>query len=139
MLTSFTCHGTLQAGPGDIMRGSWPWARLLASATHLTISAPIYGELAFRPEEVVALEKRGWLPVLDWGIRIRHIKTDAPRVVGFMTWRWPGAILRGIARSGFLPRGIEHDSCLECEGVLPAGSSRCPKCGWSYESGKDEA
>jgi len=28
----------------------------------------------------------------------------------------------------------EEETCLQCGGRLPEGSSKCPACGWSYES-----
>lgn len=28
----------------------------------------------------------------------------------------------------------EATECAKCRGVIPAGESRCPACGWSYET-----
>jgi len=32
----------------------------------------------------------------------------------------------------------EPSECLSCGKMIPAGSAKCPSCGWSYQVGKDE-
>jgi len=43
------------------------------------------------------------IPVIGWGIRIRHCKTDCPQRVIFWCLGSPNTVLQGIHDSGFVP------------------------------------
>jgi hypothetical protein len=51
----------------------------------------------------------------------------------------------GIALLGKRPKPPtpEQDSsepaeCMKCQGTIPAGQTKCPQCGWSYEMAPNE-
>ncbi|MCX7012440.1 MAG: hypothetical protein NTW86_07750 [Candidatus Sumerlaeota bacterium] len=31
------------------------------------------------------------------------------------------------------PHSSEPVECMKCQGTIPAGQTKCPQCGWSYE------
>jgi hypothetical protein len=139
MESYYSCGGTVWIGRRGIT-AHWPWGRLEASPTMLSISAPVFGQFVFAPEDVLGLDRFNRIPILHWGVGIRHIRKDIPWIVRFTNLAGPGVVLRGIESTGFLPRAVERTSCLKCGAVMSAESDSCPKCGWSYAtSGRDEA
>jgi len=83
---------------------SWPLASLSVVASGLTITTTFFGlfemgRYSFRPDQVVRIERFGWLPILGEGIRVHHTVTDYPEKVVF--WCRPSDVLRGIASTGF--------------------------------------
>lgn len=51
----------------------------------------------------------------------------------------------GIALLGKRPRppppeydASEPAECMKCQGTIPAGQTKCPQCGWSYETAPNE-
>ena len=121
------------------MLAHWPWGRLEASPTALSLSAPLLGHLVFSPEDVLRIEGFTRIPVLYWGVWVHHLRKDMPKIIKFTTLVGPVAVLKGIEEAGFHPRGVEQDVCLECGTEMSGESDACPRCGWSYAtSGNDE-
>jgi hypothetical protein len=102
MSASLSVTGGLRVG---WLHASWPLARLTATERSLSVSALILGGYEFTPDQVVALEPHGVIPVVGRGIRLVHSRADYPPHIVF--W-WGGDPERLIARiqreAGFLPR-----------------------------------
>jgi hypothetical protein len=81
---------------------SWPLAQLSATHDKLTLSVSLLGTYSFAPDQVSAVERHVMIPVLAWGIRIRHRIADYPQRVIFWCFGNPDRVLRGIRDSGFL-------------------------------------
>ena len=84
MKPEFSCSGTVEYGKGGFLTSSWAWGRLESSPSQLRLSAPIFGEIVFAPDDVVGLERFVRIPILSWGVNVRHIRT-AERVNDFET------------------------------------------------------
>ena len=136
MRLEFSCSGTVEYGKGGFLTSSWAWGRLESSPSQLRLSAPIFGEIVFAPDDVVGLERFVRIPILSWGVKVRHIRTDVARAVHFMSVSGPTALLKGIQESGFSPRATEQDECLKCGTAMEPESENCSKCGWSYRSSR---
>jgi ribosomal protein L40E len=128
---TFNCRGTLEVGKGLVI-GSWHFARMAASSDRLTVSAPVAGELVFRPEDVLTIKAFRVIPFLYRGVAIRHTIDDYPRVIRFRSFLSPDAVIAGIAQAGFTPTANEEDVCLDCGHHLPVGADTCRHCGWTY-------
>lgn len=85
------------------MNATWPLAQLLATTDRLTISIRLLGTYKFTPEQVSAVERYSVIPVLGWGVQIRHCRLDCPQRVIFWCLGSPDTLLRGIRDAGFLP------------------------------------
>jgi len=133
MSSSFSCRGTVQTGKGRIL-GNWGFGRLESSPSELSVRAPLLSRLAFTPKDVVSLDSFTRIPILYWGIRIRHVRKDCPQTVRFRALRTPESLLSGIEGSGFLPQGVESDECLACGKTMPKTAAACPSCGWTFAS-----
>jgi len=80
-----------------------PFAQLSATKDALVISVRLLGTYSFRPEQVSAVERYTMIPVLGWGIRIRHCRPDYPQRVIFWCLGNPNSLLCGIRDAGFIP------------------------------------
>jgi hypothetical protein len=60
---------------------SWPFAELSAGPDKLTISIGMLGTYSFAPDEVLALERYAIIPVLGWGVCIRHCNCRLERAL----------------------------------------------------------
>jgi len=96
----FTTTGGARVGWTN---ATWPLAQLSATPNKLTISIRLLGTYSFTPDQVSAVERYVMIPVLGWGIRIRHCNADCPKRVIFWCLGSPNAVLEGIRDSGFLP------------------------------------
>ena len=83
---------------------SWPLARLSVSRVTLSISAMMLGTYTFTPDQVVALEPYGSIPIVGRGIRILHSRSDYPDKIVFWCFRKPERLLDEIRVAGFLPQ-----------------------------------
>lgn len=99
-MSPYSARGTAQFG---IMKTSWPLAQLTSAPELLTVKAPFLGEYWFTPEQVVSIERYCFIPVLAWGIRIRHTDHHSPETIVFLRTGSPETVLRGIRASGFVP------------------------------------
>ena len=99
-LQPFTTTGGAHVG---WMNATWPLAQLLATTDRLTISIRLLGTYTFTPDQVSAVERYTMIPVLGWGVQIRHCRTDYPQRVIFWSVGSPDTLLRGIRDAGFLP------------------------------------
>jgi hypothetical protein len=95
---------------------SWPLAKLSAVPDQLTLSIRLLGTYRFEPEEVLTIEKYVRIPVIAWGIRIHHCKSDCPQRVIFWCLGNPDTALQGIRSSGFLP-AASSSSALQRRGI----------------------
>ena len=88
------------------MNVTWPFAELWTAPERLTITAQFLGKYAFTPEQVCAVEPYVMVPILGWGIRVRHCMPDYPQRIIFWSLVSPNRVLRGIGASGFIPTGV---------------------------------
>jgi len=116
------------------MLAMWGFATLNASPSELTIRAMLRGTMRFRSSNVVRIDPFIGIPLVYWGIRVRHLKKDYPRDIRFTSLTHPRKLLQGLLDSGFTPSGIQKDQCLACGHFLAAEVVTCPKCGWSYDT-----
>jgi hypothetical protein len=86
------------------VNASWPFAKLSASATELSISGSLIGSYTFSPDDVARLESHGSVPVVGRGVRIVHTRSDYPAKIIFLSFRDPDRVVDDIRLSGFLPR-----------------------------------
>lgn len=82
---------------------TWPLAKLSATSDTLTIAARLLGTYSFTPEQVSSVERYSMIPVLGWGIQIRHCRTDYPQRIIFWCLGNPDTLLRDIREAGFRP------------------------------------
>jgi hypothetical protein len=66
-----------------LMNASWPLARLTAGGDRLTVSVFLLGTYEFTARQIVSLEPRGSIPVLNRGIRLKHNRPDYPERIEF--------------------------------------------------------
>jgi len=78
---SFSSRGTIEYGKGGYLTASYPWGHLESDPDRLYLTAPVFGEMTFVPGDVVAVERFVRIPVLKWGVQIRHVKPDVARVI----------------------------------------------------------
>jgi hypothetical protein len=88
---------------------SWPLARLSVSNGHLHLNALLIGQYDFAPEEVIALQPYGYIPVLGSGVMVVHRRMDYPRQVIFWSVR-PARLIERIGQAGFIPAGTPEPS-----------------------------
>jgi hypothetical protein len=86
---------------------SWPLAKLSVSRVKLSISAMMLGTYTFTPDQIVALEPYGSIPLFGRGIRILHSRSDYPEKIVFWCFRRPERLLDEIRAAGFLPQASE--------------------------------
>src|SRR5262245_12783366 len=103
MQHSFTKTGGAQIG---WVNASWPLARLGATSDRLTIEVSLLGSYTFTPEQVSAVERYVLIPVLAWGVRIRHRAPNCPERIIFWSLGDPDSVLRGIRDTGFVPAAL---------------------------------
>jgi len=88
------------------VNATFPLATLGVSEDALELSAAFLGSYRFRPEDVVAVETVTYVPVLAWGVRIVHARTDIPARVIFWTFGPPWRVVENVL-STFSPRAPE--------------------------------
>jgi len=101
---SFTVTGGARIG---WMHAGWPLAKLSASATTLSVRAALLGTYTFAPDDVIALESYGSIPIIGRGIRILHSRSDYPEQIIFSCLRNPERLLDDIRLAGFQPRATQ--------------------------------
>lgn len=84
---------------------SWPFAKLSVSESTLSVKASVLGAYKFAPDEIVALEAYGTIPIIGRGIHIVHSRTDYPETIIFWCFGNPDNLLNDIQAVGFRPRG----------------------------------
>jgi hypothetical protein len=88
---------------------TWPFARLSASPQELTVDVALFGVFTFYPQDVVIIERIIFIPVIAWGIRIRHSHRDYPqRFIFWSVFTFPSTITDGIRAAGFVPTSASH-------------------------------
>src|SRR5262245_11438115 len=101
MSASISIRGGLRVG---WLHASWPLARLTASERSLSVSGLMVGGYDFTPDQMVALEPHGAIPLIGQGIRLRHSRSDYPRHIVFWCMDPERLIARIQREVGFLPR-----------------------------------
>jgi hypothetical protein len=99
MSEPFTTKGGARIG---WMNATHPFAQLSATKDALVISVRLLGTYSFTPEQVSAVERYTMIPVLGWGIRIRHCRSDYPERVIFWCLGNPDRLICGIRDAGFM-------------------------------------
>src|SRR5262249_21192441 len=102
MTPSMSVRGGLRVG---WLHASWPLARLTASERRLSVSTLLLGGYDFTPDQMIALEPHGNVPVIGRGIRLRHSRPDYPRRIVSWCAESPQQLLGRIQRgAGSVPR-----------------------------------
>jgi hypothetical protein len=97
---AFTARGGAQIG---WINASWPFGMLSVSPRSLTISSPFSRAYVFEPEQVVALEPCGWIPILQRGVRIVHANPRYPSRIVFVGFQSPERLIDRMRQAGFVP------------------------------------
>jgi hypothetical protein len=100
MEAPFKATGGAQLG---WINSSWPLARLSVTREKLILAVTLMGTYSFNPSDVAAVELYVLFPLLAWGVRVRHCKTDYPQRIIFWSLGHLQRILDGILGTGFLP------------------------------------
>jgi hypothetical protein len=100
MAEGFSVRGGAQIG---WVNAGWPLARLSVSPGSLVVSGPLVGTYALVPEQVVALEPYGWIPILHRGVRIVHANPIYPARIVFFTFQDPARLIERIRAAPFIP------------------------------------
>ncbi len=120
----FYCYGR-RAGRLD--KCHWPLARLSATPEQLAISVLFAGTYRFAPGQVVAIERYVLIPVLGWGVKIVHCRTDCP-----------GISFSGVSavRKAFCKESARQVSCrpLRSRASRSVAAFRCVGRQWSGSS-----
>ena len=96
----FTVRGGAQIGR---VNATWPFGTLRVSTRSLTISGPLSRSYTFAPEQVVALEPCGWIPILQRGVRIVHSNPRYPSRIVFIGFQSPERLIERIRQAQFIP------------------------------------
>ena len=99
---AFTVRGGAQIG---WINASWPFGMLSVTPRSLTISSPFSRSYVFEPEQVVALEPCGRIPILQRGVRIVHANPRYPSRIVFVGFQSPERLIVRTRRAGFIPAG----------------------------------
>ncbi|RPH83808.1 MAG: hypothetical protein EHM88_05855 [Candidatus Rokuibacteriota bacterium] len=97
---AFTVTGGAQLG---WINASWPFGKLSVSSGLLTISSPFSRAYVFEPEQVMALEPCGWIPILQRGVRIVHANPRYPSRIVFVGFQSPERLIERMHQAGFVP------------------------------------
>ena len=101
------------------VNASWPLAQLSVSEGRLRLYAFLIGQYDFAPEDVIAFENYGFIPILASGVRIMHRRTDYPQKIIFWSAR-PNRLIERIGQAGFIPAGTpESVGPVQFEAGLP--------------------
>jgi hypothetical protein len=90
------------ASIGWMRRATWPFAELSATADKLTVEVSILGTYTFTSDQVLSVERYVIVPVLAWGVRIRHNLAEYPEKIIFWCLNNPDDVLNGIRNAGFI-------------------------------------
>ena len=98
------------------VNATWPFATLTATRDSLNLNATLIGSYSFTPDQVISIEKYTMIPVLGWGIQIRHNVATQPRKIIFWWFFTPNTLVNRIAETGFTPHASQ-DSMPIHQGV----------------------
>jgi len=91
------------------VNASFPCATLTATPDKLELNASVIGKYIFSPSQVISIERYTTIPVLAWGIRIRHNVASYPSHIVFWCFGRPATLVSRIQDAGFLPSGSLDD------------------------------
>lgn len=78
---------------------------LLVNSEKLELKVSLIGHYVFNRDQVVAIKKITFVPVLFWGLKIEHNVESYPSSIILWTILNPSNLLREIEECGFVPRG----------------------------------
>lgn len=81
---------------------TWPFATLNVTKERLDLNAAIFGNLVFKPEDVISIEPYSMIPIIGQGIKINHRISKYKDKVIFWTFKNPNEVIRQIKQTGFL-------------------------------------
>ena len=101
--STYTVTGGARIG---LVNYTWPLAKLMVTADRLTVNTSMFGlfgmgTYSFAKDQVLSIERYGWIPLIGEGIRINHSVADYPERIVF--WCQPNTVLAGLAATGFVP------------------------------------
>lgn len=114
MQPSFKMTGGARIG---WINASWPLAKLSATQDKLTVTAHLLGTYNFTPQQVSAVERYVMIPVLAWGVRVRHCVPEYPQQIIFWSLGSPDGVLGGIRDTGFVP--VASNSAIPAHRGIP--------------------
>jgi len=120
----FAATGGAQLG---WINATWPLANLSVSAEKIELRVGASGKYIFRPESVVDISRYTFIPVLGWGIRIRHCVAAYPDDIVFWCLGNPDKLMERIRETGFGARAAgppispRRGSAIRGESALIAG------------------
>lgn len=99
------------------LNATWPLAQLSITRDRLTIKVGLLGTYSFSSAQVISVERYVRIPVLGWGIQIRHAVAEYPERVIFWCLGNPDTILSKISATGFVPTA--SISSVRPRGAMP--------------------
>lgn len=99
MSDGITVRGGAQIG---WVNATWPFAVLTVSAQQLQLTGWLLGTYTFRPDEIVAIERYGSIPVLATGVKVVHNNSKYPKKMIFWCLN-PRGLIERIEGVGFKP------------------------------------
>ncbi len=92
-----------QTGGGQLgwVHASWPLVKLSVSPDVFRLSGLIVGTYEFQPEDIIAIEPCGFIPIIGHGIRIVHSRADSPSKIIFWCLGNPEKLVHRIQDTGF--------------------------------------
>jgi len=105
------------------MNATWPFAGLEVRPGQLRLSGLLLGDHVLRPDEIVALKPRGFIPLIGWGVQIVHTRPDIPETLIFWHVIPPSRLIAHIHESGLRETGTEAEQPDREKTQLPFKSS----------------
>jgi len=105
---------------------TWPFATLRVNKDKLQLNTSFFGNLVFKPGDIVSIEPYMAIPLLGQGIKINHAVKSYNQKVIFWTLEDPIDLIHRIKQTGFLnnhnpPSAIieEHIRTTQAQGRFP--------------------
>lgn len=101
-MTQLRFSGGARIGTANV---TWPFARLKVSNDRIELNASIFGNLVFRPEDIISIES--YSGIMSVGLKINHRVPEYKENVIFWTSKNPSKIIQKIRQTGFLDNPSE--------------------------------
>ena len=96
---------------GYFIEQGFPLVNLTVSTECLSINTFLFGNYKFTPQQVVSFDIMNIVPILCWGVRVRHINKHCPEPLIIYCLSNPNNLIKRIKETGFEPTcEIEDDS-----------------------------
>ena len=86
------------------LHASWPFVTLRANREEIILDMGFSEKYKFRPDQVISIDKYGIIPVLGWGVQIKHTVTEYPEKIIFYCFMDPENIIKELRTLGFIPK-----------------------------------